>query len=143
MTQRVRISPCIAILAATLLAACDPGTDIDHAEPTAEAPGVDRKLLIIGQDLGAIRGYMASDCCPDPDALTAYVDFYDILTPDDLGGLGMDAAGNDAGFEFDWGAGPVSAFRTATEFGVGSVALGLSLTENEHPGKLDRIVAGA
>lgn len=130
----------VALLATALLAACDDdrefraGRDPDPATPS--------KLLIIGQDLGAIRGYMASDCCPQPDALTAYVDFYDILTPADFGGLGMDADGGDAGFESDWGAGPVSAMRTATEFGIGAVALGLSLTENEHQGKLDRLVAG-
>ena len=129
----------LALLASALLAACngDPALTAEPPEP-ADTP----KLLIIGQDLGAIRGYMASDCCPRPDALTAYVGFYDILNPSSFGGLGMNADGKDADFEFDWGAGPVSAFRTATEFGIGGVALGLSLTENEHPGKLDRLVAG-
>ena len=105
----------------------------------AEEP---QKLLIIGQDLGAIRGYLHSDCCPQPDGLTAYVDFYDVLKDGDFGGLGIDANGDDAGFEFDWGAGPVSAYRTATEFGIDGLAIGLSITENEHPGQLARLAAG-
>jgi hypothetical protein len=127
-----------------LLGACGPGQDaapVDTAAADITRPE-SSKLLIIGQDLGAIRGYMESNCCPAPDGLTAYVDFYDILKPGDFGGLGIDAAGDDAGFEFDWGAGPVSAWRTATGFGVGPLALGLSITENEHPGKLARLVAG-
>ncbi len=132
----------IPVLAAALLAACGDEPQSDAGPAADKAPAGQDRLLIIGQDLGAIRGYMASDCCPTPDALTAYVGFYDILAPGSFGGLGMDADGNDAGFEFDWGAGPVSALRTATGFGVGSVAMGLSLTENDHPGKLDRLVAG-
>ena len=87
-------SPLRAMLATLLLAGCG-------GEPPAG------KLLIIGQDLGAIRGYMASGCCPQPDGLTAYVDFYDILKEGDFGGLGIDLSGDDSGFEFDWGAGPV------------------------------------
>ncbi len=108
----------------------------------SERPDAPEKLLIIGQDLGAIRGYLSSDCCPQPDGLTAYVDFYDILKDGDFGGLGIDASGEDAGFEFDWGAGPVSAYRTATEFGIDGLAIGLSITENEHPGQLARLANG-
>lgn len=124
-------------------AACGTGPGAESSRETQfAAPAQHEKLLIIGQDLGAIRGYMASDCCPRPDGLTAYVDFYDILKEGDFGGLGIDASGDDAGFEFDWGAGPVSAYRTATEFGVDGLAIGLSITENEHPGKLQGLVAG-
>jgi hypothetical protein len=111
-------------------------------ETEAGADSTPAKLLIVGQDLGAIRGYMASDCCPQPDGLTAYLDFYDILKDGDFGGLGIDADGSDSGFEFDWDAGPVSALRTATEFGVDGLAIGLSITENEHPGGLQGIVDG-
>jgi len=100
------------------------------------------KLLIIGQDLGAIRGYMASDCCPQPDGLTAYLDFYDLLKDGDFGGLGLDVEGNEPDFELSWGAGPVSAYLTATEFGPADLAIGLSITENEHPGKLQQLVDG-
>ncbi len=109
---------------------------------TSACANSEERLLIIGQDLGAIRGYMASDCCPTPDGLTAYVDFYDLFTPDDFGGLGIDADGQPIDLELDWNAGPVSAWKTSHEFGVDGLAIGLSLTENEHPGKLDRLASG-
>ncbi len=131
----------LSLLVASLAGCADPaGPDAENGSPVAaEQP---QKLLIIGQDLGAIRGYMASDCCPRPDGLTAYVDFYDVLKEGDFGGLGIDTDGNDADFEFDWGAGPVSAYRTATEFGVDGLAIGLSITENEHPGGMQQLIDG-
>ena len=130
-----------AVLVAALgISACSADRQPEPSvSSTADTP---QKLLIIGQDLGAIRGYMASVCCPQPDGLTAYVDFYDILKEGDFGGLGINLDGNDAGFEFDWQAGPVSAWRTATEFGIDGLAIGLSITENEHPGKLQKLVDG-
>ena len=131
-----------ASVAVTLafLAGC--GNSEAPVQPAADSASGPQKLLIIGQDLGAIRGYMASDCCPKPDGLTAYLDFYDLLKEGDFGGLGMDLEGNDSGFEFDWNAGPVSAYRTATEFGIDGLAIGLSITENEHPGGLQGLVNG-
>ncbi len=132
------------ILALGLLAFSGCGDEDPAGEPGAvSADDGPPKILIIGQDLGAIRGYLASGCCPRPDGLTAYIDFYDILKEDDFGGLGIDLDGNDAGFELDWDAGPVSAYRTATEFGIDALAIGLSITENEHPGKLAELVNGA
>lgn len=123
--------------------ACGGNADLSAPQDStiAQAPK-HQKLLILGQDLGAIRGYMASDCCPRPDGLTAYLDFYDILKDGDFGGLGIDTNGQDAGFEFEWGAGPVSAYRTATQFGVDGLAIGLSITENEHPGGLQQLIDG-
>lgn len=123
------------------IAACGSGppASMDSAKQPTRSQ---QKIFILGQDLGAIRGYMASDCCPRPDGLTAYVDFYDILKEGDFGGLGIDAQGRDAGFEFEWGAGPVSAYTTANEFGVHGLAIGLSITENEHPGKLRQLING-
>ncbi len=124
------------------LAACAGGNPSQPAVPLPPIDSPGARQLIIGQDLDAIRGYMASDCCPRPDGLTAYLDFYDLLETGDFGGLGIDAEGNDAGFELSWGAGPVSAWRTATEFGVDGLAIGLSITENEHPGKLRGLADG-
>ncbi|MDH3620609.1 MAG: glycosyl hydrolase [Gammaproteobacteria bacterium] len=147
MTDRggkIHVAWLLALLAS--LPACG---DISGPEANADQPAISPavvatpdKLLVIGQDLGAIRGYMGSDCCPQPDGLTAYIDFYDILTEDDFGGLGIDADGNEVDFELDWNAGPVSAYRTATEFGIDGLAIGLSITENEHPGGLQRLVDG-
>lgn len=121
----------IAIVAAGLSSCAESPDAVVH-----EAPASARNLLIIGQDLDAIRGYMRSGCCAEPDSLTAYLDFYDLLTPGDFGGLGIDHEGVPIDLEFSWGAGPVSAYKTAHEFGVGSIAIGLSLTENEHPDQL-------
>lgn len=135
--KRIRLSWILALL--TGVAACGENPAPEASlQPAAAA----EKLLIIGQDLDAIRGYMGSDCCPRPDGLTAYVDFYDILKEDDFGGLGIDADGKEVDFELDWNAGPVSAYRTATEFGIDGLAIGLSITENEHPGGLQRLVDG-
>ncbi|MGI9202272.1 MAG: glycosyl hydrolase [Woeseiaceae bacterium] len=126
-----------------VLFGCNASSSQPEAATTdAGATEDDARLLIIGQDLDAIRGYMASGCCADPDALTAYLDFYDLLKADDFGGLGIDADGNELDFELSWGAGPVSAYATAKEFGVDSVAIGLSIKENDHPGALDQLVAG-
>ena len=93
MTKFLRLTA-ITIVYALLFGCSDSGTE---DRTSSSEPGVDQeKLLIIGQDLGAIRGYMASDCCPRPDGLTAYVDFYDILKEGDFGGLGVDPGGNDS-----------------------------------------------
>ena len=111
----------------------------------------DQRLLIIGQDLSAIRGYMSSDCCLRPDGLTAYLDIYDLLKPNDFGGLGIDLQGEPSELEFSWGGGPTSAYKTAHEFGVPDIAIGLSIRENnqpqqlnkdDHSGKLERLGEG-
>ena len=100
-------------------------------------------LFIIGQDLNAIRGYVASGCCVEPDGTTAYVDFYNVLDESgDFGGLGIDANGAPLQLETDWGGGPLNAYKTAAEFDANYLAIGLSITENAHPGGLDQIVAG-
>jgi hypothetical protein len=128
----------------SLAAGCSPdGTgDSSAADLTVASQPAADKLLIMGQDLGAIRDHMASNCCVKPDGLTAYLDFYDLLKPGDFGGLGIDDAGQQLDFELSWGSGPNSAYLTATEFGVSNIAIGLSITENEHPGGLKKIVDG-
>lgn len=127
-----------------VLGGCESATsESADAAAGSEPARQDSRLLIIGQDLGAIRGYMASGCCAEPDALTAYLDFYDLLTDKDFGGLGINANGDELDFELSWGAGAVSAYKTANEFGVSDIAIGLSLTENDHPGELGNIGEGA
>ena len=141
MSVRQRLTPILAAAGLPFLMGCGADGADGNAAANDEAPPAE-KILIIGQDLSAIRGYMASECCVQPDGLTAYLDFYDILKPDDFGGLGIDADGKQLDFELSWGAGPNSAFLTATDFGVNNIAIGLSITENEHPGGLARIVDG-
>lgn len=124
------------VIGALLLAVC--GSD-----PVAGTGDTEARLFIIGQDLGAIRGYYASDCCPAPNGTTAYLDFYNLLSQaGGYGGLGIDAEGEPLETQTNWGSGPVSAWKAATEFDVGYLAIGLSITENDHPGGLDRLVAG-
>lgn len=141
--DRYLIHPGWLLAMAAALVACGSESPGDTAGlPSVPAATEPAKLLVIGQDLDAIRGYMASDCCLTPDGLTAYLDFYDLLKEGDFGGLGIDADGSELDFELDWTAGPNSAFRTATEFGVDGLAIGLSITENEHPDDLQRLVDG-
>ena len=113
--------------------------------PTCEAgDGVaDRKrLFIIGQDLGAVRDYYASECCANPDGNTMYLNFYALASEaGGYGGLGMDLEGNPIEKEMDWGAGPASAWKSATEF-EGGLAIGLSIVESDAADGLARIAAG-
>ncbi len=140
MSNRQGWTTIVTAGALILAAGCSPDGAADSAaandaaapQPTAE------KLLIIGQDLSAIRGYMRSDCCVKPDALTAYLDLYDLLTPNDFGGLGIDVDGKVSKLEFTWGGGPTSAYKTAHEFGVRDIAIGLSIRENNQPGQLNK-----
>lgn len=109
--------------------------------PADAGPG-SKRLFIIGQDLTSVRGYYASACCPVADGVTAYLDFYNLLSEEaGFGGLGMDPDGQPLGQDQDWGAGPANAWKSATEF-EGGFAIGLSITENDHPDGLARIVSG-
>ena len=104
-------------------------------------PG-DKRLFIIGQDLESVRGYHRSGCCVEADAKTAYLDFYNLLNEAaGFGGLGIDPEGKPLQKDWDWGAGPANAWKSATEYG-GGFAIGLSITENDHPGGLSRIASG-
>jgi hypothetical protein len=115
------------------------------ALPSCEAaePVPDRKrLFIIGQDLGAVRDYYASECCATPDGNTMYLNFYALVSKvGGYGGLGMDLEGNPIEQEMDWGAGPASAWKSATEF-EGGLAIGLSIVESDAADGLARIAAG-
>ncbi len=111
-----------------------------NADATAGHPPA---VFIVGQDLGAIRGYYESDCCATPDGTTAYVNLYGILDPDtNFGGLGIDKKGRPVASEQGWGAGPISAYKTATEFPVEHLAIGLWLAEENVARGLARIARG-
>ena len=102
------------------------------------------RIFIVGQDLSAIRGYFSSQCCIAPDGVTTYLDFYELRNPDaGFGGLGMDNNGRFLTNEHSWGAGPVNAYISLKEADVPYISIGLSLTENEHPGGLDKLASGA
>ena len=101
-----------------------------------------QRLFIIGQDLGSVRDYYASGCCPQADGNTAYLNFYALASrAGGFGGLGIDLEGEPVHTEFDWGAGPANAWKSATEF-PGGFAIGLSMPENNQPDGLAQIIAG-
>jgi len=131
----------LSVLSVLFVSACFGGENGNGVAGT-EAADV-KRLFIIGQDLGSVRDYTASGCCPAADGNTAYLSFYNLLSEEaGFGGLGLDLQGQTVDTEFDWGGGPNNAWASATEF-EGGFAIGLSITENDHPGALDRLVAGA
>lgn len=100
------------------------------------------RLFIIGQDLGAIRGYYDSNCCVRPDGNTAYVNLYTLLSEQHaFGALGIDAEGKLLDIESDFGAGTANVRKTASEFS-GGLAIGLELVENHHPNALGLLIEG-
>ncbi len=109
----------------------------------AKAALSDENLFFIGQDLGAIREYVGSDCCTAADGATAYVGLYNVLSEElAFGGMGLDAAGHPIALEGSWGSGPVSAYKTATQFDTDHLAIGLFIANNDEPGALSALVEG-
>jgi len=120
-------------------AACSP---VSKAGDSTAVVDSQQRLFIIGQDLGAIRGYYESGCCVDPDGHTAYITLYNVLSePISYGGLGLDPEGKLLDAERDNGVGPLNVRKTAVEF-PGGLAVGLELVENSHPGALSQLIAG-
>lgn len=120
------------------LAAVIPIVPCSAGEP---AQGRER-LFIIGQDLGSVREYYDSGCCAKPDGNTLYLNFYGLMAEEwGYGGLGIDLEGNPVDREQNWGAGPASAWKSATEFD-GGLAVGLSIVESDAANGLARITAG-
>lgn len=129
---------------AVLLAAWASQNVKDLNTKTSSPPASEqRNLYFIGQDLDAIRGYFGSECCTAPDGATAYIGLYKVLSHKlEYGGLGLTPDGSPTDLEGSWGAGPVSAYKTATEFGVENLAIGLFIAENERPNALSELIAG-
>ncbi|MGV6807420.1 MAG: hypothetical protein ACWA5K_05915, partial [bacterium] len=99
--------------------------------------------LILGQDLVAVRGYRDSGCCPAPAGVTSYVKLYNVLDESIMfGGLGINATGEPVQGYYDFGTSDTSIYEAATEFPGAIQAIGLDITENEHPGALADIAAG-
>ncbi|MXY55598.1 MAG: hypothetical protein F4029_08030 [Gammaproteobacteria bacterium] len=120
---------------AVLLAACEAGED---AAVLDQPP-----VFIVGQDLDAIRGYLESGCCPRPDALTAYLSFFNLRAEAaGYGGIGFDNVGKPLAEEHSWGSGPVDARKTANAFAIRDLAIGLHLIDTTGSGSLDRLIAG-
>lgn len=111
--------------------------------PTRFAPPAGRTLLVIGQDFEAVAGY-AQHCkqCPPPAGVTAYLGFYDLLSPAaGFGGLGEDAAGQ-AAPDADWGAGATSAARVLRQFPEAALVIGLDISNGRRKDGLAQIARG-
>ncbi len=131
----------VALLTATTLAACATASDRISANVPEHISAPD-PIFFIGQDLDAIRGYYASDCCPSADGTTAYLSLYDLRTAPGFGGLGRDLDGNRVSPETSWGSGPVDAYQSVEAFPAPHLAIGLYIAENGHPNGLQRIADG-
>lgn len=129
------------LLAALSISGC--ATIIDDLDVVDEAyAAAPEKVFIIGQDLDALRGYYASNCCVQADGTTAYLSLYRLRDPSDFGGIGYDLDGQTVTPEASWGSGPVGARQSVTEFGVDHLAIGLFIAENDNPGGLGEIAQG-
>lgn len=105
--------------------------------------GAGERLFIVGQDLGAVRDYHASGCCPVPDGNTSYISLWKLTDPTlGYGGLGIDVSGEPMDQEWDFTAGPANLWKVANDF-PGGLAIGLSMTENHNPQALDLLLEGA
>ena len=140
--DRDRLGWFIILLFSVLSVSCAQG-EKTNKEISSQADNDRKKLFFIGQDLGAIREYTTSNCCTAADGATAYVGLYNVLSEDlAFGGLGLDASGAPIDLEGSWGSGPVSAYKTATEFDVEHLAIGLFIANNEEPGALSALIEG-
>ena len=102
-----------------------------------------KTLLVIGQELTAVRGYRASGCCPTPAGVTAYVGLYDLLNPATAyQGLGIDTQSRPVAEDAEWGGGPTNAYTMARENPGSALVLAVNITENDHPGALSRVREG-
>ncbi len=100
-------------------------------------------LLIMGQDILSVRELRASGCCPEPGGITTYLGLYNLLSEETaFGGLGMDAQGNPVDADSDGGGGVMNARKAAEEFPYSTLAIGLDITENNHPDFLKHLVNG-
>jgi len=119
--------------------ACSPDSKAGNSTTVVESQ---QRLFIIGQDLGAIRGYYESGCCIQPDGNTSYVNLYNVFSESlSYSGLGIDPKERLLDAELDNGAGPLNVRKTAMDF-PGGLAVGLELAENNHPGALSQLIAG-
>lgn len=114
-----------------------------HAQKYLPPDG--QTLLIIGQDLESISGYVDDGDFPTPGGTTAYISLYDCANPDayfPFGGLGEHLDGT-AAPDIDWGSGPLNAHNCAFGFPNSTLAIGLYMTEEFFPNGLNLIASGS
>ncbi len=103
-------------------------------------PSNEKQLLFIGQDLRSVRGYVANCTeCPVPSGITTYVNLSGVRSGN-YGALGWKPDNTAYEEEIEWGAGPLNAYKAATEYPNSAVQIGLYLvgqTQNIAEGNLD------
>lgn len=153
----MRFSSIIYFFVLMGLAGCSRGSEAPAEPPPSEpsinvplparrayVPSDDTTLFIIGQDLASVRDYTQSSCCPRPAGVTTYIGLYDLLSSErNYGGLGVDANGTATEALVDWGGGPSNLVIAAQEAAPGLLAVGLDMTNNQHPGALAKVKDGA
>ena len=113
------------------------------AAQTLVPPG-GKQLLIIGQDLEAVKNYSATNKYPSPGGHTVYMSLYGINSsegPYPYGGLGEDRNGKPVG-AVDWGAGLVSAHTAAFDSLYKNSVLVIGLSLNDGSEKIEGISKG-
>ena len=141
MFRNLIIGALVALSSACVASETDGRAHVTLAQMDTHQPAPER-LFFIGQDLDALRGYHASECCAAADGVTAYLSVYRLLHGADAGGLGYYPDGVVLKPEGNWGAGNVGAWQSATEFGPPHLAIGLFIAENEVPNGLTKIIDG-
>lgn len=130
------------IAAAGLLAAAASWSAVLAGPGAPKDPS--RRLSIVGQDLGAVHGYVESGKFPTPGGVTGYVSLWDIANGSayyPYGGLGQDNAGG-AYKDVDWGAGPTNARNTGLGYPNSALVLGVYMTEEFCAGCLSKLAQG-
>ena len=103
-----------------------------------------KQLLIIGQDLEAVKNYSSTNKFPSPGGHTVYVSLYGINSPTGpypFGGLGEDRDGVPVA-AVDWGAGLVSAHTAAFDPLYKNSVLVIGLSMNDESKKIEGIAKG-
>lgn len=102
-----------------------------------------KTMLVVGQDLDAVRGYVSSACCPLPMGVTAYIGLYQLSSSASVyQGLGMRPDGTWAQENADWGGGPTNAMTMARENPQSALLIGISYVEANNAGSLQGILEG-
>lgn len=95
-------------------------------------PPAGKQMMIVGQDLQSVAGYVDSGKFPTPAGVTSYIAFFNIATRNQgFGALGLDESDQPNNYDHDWGAGPLNAHSSAVGFSGSTLQLGMSLTEGD------------
>ena len=101
------------------------------ARSTTLLPAEHKVLLILGQDLNSVKGYVDSGYFPAPAGITTYLSFYRLNRASfpAYGALGVDPEGRASTASVDWGAGPLNAYQSVLRYPHSALVIGLNIAE--------------